>query len=221
MKRYFLLLAAVILTTLSYAQTTTSFGLRAGVSSSGMRGDAVNSLNGLIDFANGSIKTTDRTGFFAGPYASIPVTDMVTLEPALYYSEKGYVMQGDFNMKGAAFLGANAKAQLISQYIDIPLLLKVNLDGLQIFAGPQVSYLAKANFKTTAGVLGFNLLNKTMDATSQFNRWDGAITAGVGYKFSKNLNIMASYDYGLSKVDANQNLNAYNRSIKLGVGFNF
>jgi hypothetical protein len=97
----------------------------------------------------------------------------------------------------------------------------MNIDGFQIFAGPQVSYLAKADLKTTAGVLGFNLLNKTLDATDQFNRWDAGVTAGIGYQLSNGVNISASYDHGLSKVDANQNLESYNRGFKVGLGLKF
>jgi hypothetical protein len=46
-----------------------------------------------------------------------------------------------------------------------------------------------------------------MDATAQFNKWDLGLTGGVGYQFTSGLNIMASYDYGLSKLDANKILN--------------
>ena len=102
-----------------------------------------------------------------------------------------------------------------------PFYWKVILAVSRFFAGPQISYLASANLKTTAGVLGINLLNKTMDATSQFNRWDAGVTGGIGYQFSNGLNISASYDYGLSKVDASRRVNAYNNAIKLGIGINF
>ena len=146
---------------------------------------------------------------------------MVSLEPGLFYSEKGYDLIGSLNIKGVGFLGANAKAKLQSTYIDIPLLLKVNISGLQLFAGPQFSYLMKANLNTTASILGFNLVNSNMDATQQFNRWDAAITGGLGYKLTNGINISASYDYGLSKLDANKNANAYNNAIKLGVGIEF
>jgi len=59
------------------------------------------------------------------------------------------------------------------------------------------------------------------DATNQFNRWDAGLTGGIGYQFTNGLNIMASYDYGLMKMDANENVKAYNRGIKLGIGVNF
>jgi hypothetical protein len=95
------------------------------------------------------------------------------------------------------------------------------MNGLQVFAGPQVSYLVQANLKTTAGALGINLLNKDLDVSQQFNRWDAGVTGGIGYEFTDGINIMASYDYGLVKVDANRTFNSYNRSLKLGIGFKF
>jgi hypothetical protein len=221
MKKQILLFASIALSTLAIAQSTPSFGIRAGLTSSSMKGDAVNNLQNLLDFTNGAVTTSAHTGFFAGANASIPVSELVSIEPGLYYSQKGYEMKGELNLKGVEFLGANAKAKLTSQYIDLPVLLKLNLNGFQVFAGPQVSYLAKADLKTTAGVLGFNLLNKTMDATDQFNRWDAAVTGGIGYQFPNGFTISASYDHGLSKVDANQNMDSYNRSFKIGLGFSF
>jgi hypothetical protein len=219
MKKKILLILSVIFSTLSFAQTP-SLGIRAGVLSSGMRGDAVDNFNNLLDFTNGRITTKDYTGFFAGGYASIPVTENFSIEPGIYYSMKGYEMDGELNVKGLDFLGANAKAVLHSQYIDVPVLLKANFGGFGIFAGPQVSYLAHSDLDIKGGVLGINLLNKSMDATSQLNRWDAGLTGGISYQFTNGVNIMASYDYGLVKADANQNVNAYTRGIKLGIGIN-
>jgi hypothetical protein len=221
MKKQILLIASIVASASVFAQSQLSFGIRAGVTSTGMKGDAVNSLQNILDYTNGAITTSNHTGFFAGANASIPVSDLVSIEPGLYYSQKGYDMRGDLNLKGVEFLGANAQAKLTSHYVDLPVLLKLNFNGLQLFAGPQISYLAKADLRTTAGALGFNVLDKTMDATNQFNRWDAAITGGIGYQFANGFNVSASYDYGLSKVDANQNFDSYNRGFKAGVGFKF
>jgi len=221
MKKQILLFASVAISAISFAQSKPSFGIKAGITSSSMKGDAVNNLKNLLDYTNGAIATSSHTGFFAGATASIPISDLVSVEPGLYYSEKGYEMKGELNLKGVEFLGANAKAKLNSHYIDLPVLLKLNFNGLQLFAGPQVSYLAKADLRTTAGALGFNILDKTMDATGQFNRWDAGVTGGIGYQFPNGFAISASYDHGLSKIDANNNFDSYNRSFKVGMGFNF
>src|SRR5690349_21296578 len=163
MKTRILLFTALIVSSLSYAQEKPSFGLRAGLTSTGMKGEAVNNLQNLLDYTDGMVTTSNRAGFFAGAYASIPLSEIISVEPALYYSQKGYQMRGELNLKGADFLGASATARLNTQYIDMPVMLKANFNGLQVFAGPQVSYLAQADLRTSAGVLGFNLLNKTMD----------------------------------------------------------
>lgn len=217
-----ILLSVFLLTgSLGFAQVTPSVGVSAGILSTGVRGDASQSLNQLLESTKGMVQTSDRTGFFAGMNVKIPVADGFSIEPAAYYSQKGYTISGDFGIKGLEFLGANAKAALQNQYIDIPVLLKANVGGLQIFAGPQVSYLVKSDLKTTAGVLGVNILNKTLDATDQFNRWDAGITGGIGYQFTNGFNIKASYDYGLTRMDANKSVNAYSRGIRLGIGIQF
>ncbi len=218
MKNKILLIIALFTGVSAYSQSVTSVGVRAGMISSGIRGEASNSLNQLIENTGGMVTTSDRTGFFAGVNVNVPVAKGFSVEPGLYYSQKGYTLNGDFGIKGLDFIGANAKAQLQSQYVDIPLLLKGNFGGLQVFAGPQVSYLVRSDLKTTAGLLGVNLFNKTLDATNQFNRWDAAITGGIGYQFNNGINLSASYDYGLMKVDANKSVNAFTRGIRLGIG---
>jgi len=221
MKKQILLIASIAISTIAIAQVKPSFGIRAGLSSAGMQGDAVNSLKNTLDFANNMVTTGYRTGFFAGTYAIVPLADMVSLEPALYYSQKGYGLKGSLNTKATEFLSTSFKAQLNSQFIDMPVLLKADFNGFQLFAGPQLSYLLQADLRATAGVLGINLLNRKMDATNQFNRWDAGVTGGIGYQFNNGLNVMAAYDYGLSKADANKSFNSYNRSFKLGFGFGF
>jgi len=221
MKKQILLLTLLIASIVTNAQLKPSFGVRAGVLSSSMKGDAFKSLNGILDFTNGIVTTKDHTGYFAGINANIPFTDVLSLEPGLNYAEKGYQLYGSYDVKNLEFLSAEAKSDLRLKYLDIPMLLKANISGLQIFAGPQLSYLLNADLKTTAGALGFNLLNNTTDATQQFNKWDGAITGGLGYQFTNGLNIQASYDHGLSKVDANKSFDAYNRVFKIGVGMKF
>jgi hypothetical protein len=221
MKKYFLLFASVALSTFVFAQTSPSFGIRGGVSYAGLQGDAVSSVRNMIDFSNGAITTGSRPGLFGGGYVNIPVAENFSIEPAVYYAQKGYELKGSFNIKGAEFLSAGAKVQLNTSYIDIPVLAKLNVSGLQIFAGPQVSFLTDAKLRMTAGALGFNIVDNTMDAKNQFNKLDVAVTGGLGYQFSNGVNITAAYDHGLSKVDKGQNFDSYNRSFKVGVGFKF
>jgi len=221
MKKQILLLTITTLSIGAFAQAPT-VGIEAGLSSSSIRGEAASNLNNLIDFANGMLTTQNRTGFYVGLNTTIPLSKSIFVQPGLYYSQKGYEMRGDFAIKGLEFLGANARARLQNDYIDIPVLIKANVaNGLQIFGGPQISYLSTSKLKINAGALGFDLYNKTIDSKEQFNQWDMGLVGGLGYEFKNGLNINASYNYGLSRVDANKNVNGYNNGFKVGVGIRF
>lgn len=214
-----LCLFAALFATAQSSKTT--FGIRGGAVQAGLQGDAVQSFQNLIDYTKGAVTTGSRTGVFGGGFVSIPVSEKFSIEPALYYSQKGYELRGALNIKGAEFIGANARAQLTTQYIDLPVLAKANFNGFQVFAGPQVSYLADANLRVSAGALGFTFLKNTQSVTNNFNRVDLGLTGGVGYQLGNGVNLTAAYDHGLSKVDKNQNFDLHNRVVRLGVGFRF
>ena len=217
-----LLLLVTVSALYTSAQVTPQFTVKAGLSSAGIRGEAASNVNNLLEFTSGMVTTQNRTGFFAGVAVGIPINEKITLEPGIYYSQKGYELRGELGIKGVEFLGANARARLQSDYIDVPILLKANLGGgLKIFAGPQISYLASSNLKTSAGILGINLFNNTLDASNQFNKWDMGLTGGLSYEFKNGFSISGAYDHGLSRIDANNSVNGYNSSIKVGVGIRF
>ena len=212
---------SLAVSSLGFAQTTPTFGVKAGFASSGIRGESMDNLNKLLDFTNGMATRTNNTGFFVGVNSSIPIGENFFVEPGIYYTQKGSQINGKLNGKVGDIIGVSAKSVLQANYIDVPLILKANVGGFQLFAGPQISYLTDAHLKTSAGVLGINLISNTIDASSVLNKWDAAITGGIGYQFTNGMNIMASYDYGLLKADANRNTAAYNQSVKVGIGINF
>ena len=221
MKKQILLFSSILLSTIAFSQDNISAGIRTGVVSSSIRGDANNSLRDMLEFTDGMVNTKNNTAFYAGANTNIELGKGISIEPGIYYSQKGYEMKGELDLKGIEFLGANAKAQLTSHYVDVPVLLKANIGGLEIFGGPQVAYLAKADLKATAGAFGFNFFSRKLDATEEMNRWDAGITGGLGYQFENGLNLRASYEHGLSKLDKNQNMEAYNQAFKVGIGFKF
>lgn len=219
-KIYTTIAAAIIVTTAVNAQAT--FGISAGVVNSNWKGDALNSLNNVVDLTNGFISTKSKTGFTLGGYANIPISEKISIQPGLNYTERGYGMRGDLKIEALKFLGVNASANVESHYIDVPLAVKAEVaKGLSIYAGPQVSFLTKANVHVRTAILGISLYNDKLDITDNFNRVDIGITGGVAYQFDNGLNIKAGYDHGLSRLDKNNNFNAYNRAVKLTVGFTF
>ena len=220
--KYKFTLAVISMIIMNSTKAQITYGVQAGATIANWKGDALQSLNDVVDLSNGFVTTKSKTGISIGGYVNIPVTDKISFEPGLQYAQKGYTMQGDLKVDALKFLGVNASAKVEAHYIDIPLVLKAELaKGLSIYAGPQVSYLVKNNLHLNAGILGISLYNDRLDITDNFNRVDMGLAGGIGYKFDNGFNIKAGYDYGLSKLDKNDNFKAYNRVAKISVGFSF
>jgi len=212
--------------TLVFASATVSaqvnYGVGAGVTHSTLKGEAMGTLGDLTEMTNGIVTTRPRTGFYAGGFAEMPLGGVISIQPGIYYSQKGYSLEGSVGGDKIDFLNAGARATLQSHYIDIPVAFKAEVaKGLQVFAGPQLSYLAKSNLKVDAGILGISLFKTNIDVTDQFRKADWGLTGGVGYTFDNGLSINAAYDHGLSRIDRNSFVESYNRSFKVGVGFRF
>ena len=202
------------------AQVT--YGVRSGINYAKWQGEDLQIIEDLIDKTDGYIVTKGRTGLHIGGYVHIPLSETFAFEPGLAYSKKGYSLKGDFQIPVLKYLGINARAQVQSHYIDIPLLIRANVyKGLNVYAGPQVSYLVRSTLNAKIGVLGITLFNRGVGITERFNKIDMGLTGGVGYQFENGLNVQAGYDYGLSKLDKNDNYSAYNRVVKVSVGFSF
>ncbi len=202
------------------AQVT--YGIRSGVNYASWKGEDLQIIEDLVDKTDGYIVTKGRTGMHIGGYVNIPLSETFAFEPGFAYSKKGYSLKGDFQIPVLKYLGINARAQVQSHYIDIPLLIRANVyKGLNVYAGPQVSYLVRSTLNAKLGVLGITIFNRGVGITERFNKVDMGLTGGVGYQFENGLNVQAGYDYGLSKLDKNDNYSAYNRVVKVSVGFSF
>lgn len=219
MKKHLFSFSFLLLSVVAMAQAKISYGVRAGVTNATMQGDAVESFSNIIDYAGGAVTTQNKNGFFGGGFVSIPVSETFSIEPGITYAQKGYELRGKLGIKGTDIIGGRSRLNL--GYVELPVLAKVNVSGLQLFAGPQVAYLANANLHTTAGALGFNFINDRRDVKDQFNELDVSLTGGIGYQFGNGFRVQASYDHGLSRVNSGQSVEAYNRAVKVGVGFHF
>lgn len=222
MKQIFTLFVLLSMFSFATAQAQTKIGIRAGMNNATWKGDAAQTLNDLVSVTKGYVDTRGKAGFHVGGYVNFPLSEVISIEPGLYYSQKGYALKGDIEISKLNFLGANANLEVQSHYIDLPLLIKITpVKGFQLFAGPQISYMVKNNMNFNAGVLGFSVINRNIDITDQFNNIDAALVGGAGYKFDNGFSITASYDHGLSRLDKKENFKSYNRVIKVGVGFEF
>ena len=219
-KKTFFFIISVLMINSLHAQVT--YGIRSGVNYATWKGDDIQIIEDLVEKTDGYIVAKGRTGLHIGGYVNIPISEVFAFEPGLEYSKKGYSLKGDFQIPVLKYLNINARAQVQSHYIDMPLVIKANVyKGLQVYAGPQVSYLVRSTLNAKLGVFGITLFNRGIGITERFNKVDMGLTGGIGYQFENGLNVQAGYDYGLSKLDKNDNYSAYNRVVKVSVGYSF
>jgi hypothetical protein len=167
MKRISLvLLATAGLAVGSHAQGV-RLGVKAGVSLSNYAG------NGTDNFKN-------MTGFHGGLVLNKALTDdgFFSLQPELLYSQKG----AEVEQSGRRF---SSKLQ----YLDLPILARINAGGFFVEAGPQLGYLLSHDDQ----IFGPAPL-------VTYRKLDFGYAAGLGYQLESGLNAGVRYNGGLSTL---------------------
>ncbi|WP_054414099.1 porin family protein [Hymenobacter sp. DG25A] len=162
----FMLLAGLAGT--AQAQSDISLGLKAG-----------GTLSSFVGKQAGSAKSI--FGFQAGGFANIGFTDMLAFQPELLYSQKGAEIPSVPNPHDT-HLG----------YVDVPLMLHVNANGLFFEAGPQLGFLVSAKDK-------YNTV--TYDRKSRYNTFDLGYAAGLGYQRKTGPGIGLRYNGGITNIE--------------------
>lgn len=144
-----------------------------------------------------------RTGLHAGVYYGLTVMERLVIEPAIFYSQKGYK---------SSDASASGKISENLDYIDIPVLVRCQImNVLNVFAGPQGSLLISRKYEQGGAI------SKTKEVVRGY---DIAGVIGAGVNLPLGFNVQASYDIGL--VNLNYfNFDVKNRVFKLALGKNF
>ncbi|MBD2714277.1 PorT family protein [Microvirga sp. STR05] len=191
MKKVFLTLAlAAGMTSLSHAQGV-KVGLKGGINLATLSGD-------------------DAEGFaskvcpLAGVALNLGINDMFSVQPEVLYSVKGTQSDED------------SKAKLNLNYIDVPVLLKVNAGGLFFELGPQLGILASAKSKYE---------DESDDVKDTFKTVDFGYAAGLGYQLDGGLNLGLRYNGGIANVvdieDLEDEPKVRNSAFQFYVGYMF
>jgi hypothetical protein len=181
-----LFVSFMVFTTVEAQEKTASFGFKGGLNFSNLYTDNVDDNNVL-------------TGFNAGLYAKLPITNSVAIQPEINYTTKGaeLVYNNSF---------ANGTAKFNVNYIEVPVLLVLNLtNNFNVHAGPYVGYMVSG--KTTNDSNLFSTENE-LD-TNDFNKVDAGIAGGVGIDLDV-VNFGVRYNYGLTKVGKESSYNGTN-----------
>ena len=176
MKKIILSLAILAGVTSAAQAQSTRFGVKAGVGLASTTGD------GVPDYTRKSL-VVPQAGFMA----DIGFSDLLSFHSELLYSQKG-----------VRYENSSVYSQKRLSYLDLPLLLRVNADGLFFEAGPQVGFLIGRKYET-------NLFGPTYTSTSTdgTRKVDVGYIAGVGYQLSSGLELGVRYNGGISNIDDN------------------
>ncbi|WP_186756943.1 porin family protein [Echinicola salinicaeni] len=146
------------------------------------------------------ISSDRNSGFHAGFYKKIKLLGLLGVEPGIQYSQKGGEID-DMGTKGVERL----------HYIDVPVLVRLGfLPLINVFAGPQASFLVARKYEGVTDISSINELSKV----------DFGGVVGVGVNLPLGFNVQGSYDFAFSDLNYND-MDTKNRLFKLSIGKTF
>lgn len=212
MKKIALLLLAGL--SFSVAQAQTKVGLKGGVNYSNIAGDLENEDVYMNKF-----------GFNGGLTANFAITgdNFLSIQPELLYSQKGYKYRDD---EFTDILGREVrrKGTRNFNYLDLPVMLKVNAGGLFFEAGPQLSYLLAIRDNTETSVNGNTDSNWRSIDKDDLAELEVGYAAGLGFQATNGVSLGVRYNGSMSdlaKKDPNNDelVNARHSAFQLQLGF--
>lgn len=191
MKNSKIIIAFVFLTSfsqVSFSQISSDnsglkFGVKGGVNFSNLYTNNVEDNNVL-------------TGFNAGVFTKLSITESLAIQPELLYTTKGAELK--YNN---AFVNGTSTFRL--NYLELPVLLVINLtDNLNLHAGPYFSYLLDGKVSNDSQGTLFDIENNIKN--EDYNKFDTGLSVGVGFDADQ-LGFGVRYNYGLQKVGKERN----------------
>ncbi len=114
-----------------FSQESYSIGLKTGLNIATVKSDS-EPLN----------KMEWRYGFSIGAFVTIPLTEKIGIQPELFYSQKGYHSDEDYDE-------VTSEMRLDLNYIELPILLTLKIsDAVHVFFGPAYSLYLNGETET-------------------------------------------------------------------------
>lgn len=180
MKKVIILMALLVQVCFATAQNKVRFGLKAGANFSVWTGE-------------GSAGTAFKTAFYAGGFASVPVSDRFAIQPELMYSSEGTDHTG---------------LTYTDQYVRLPLLMQYrHASGFHVEAGPQLGWLFSSIGKQKNG-------EPDIEAKELRSPLETSIAFGFGWQMKAGLGFNLRYNAGITKLGDGSEL----RSGVVGLG---
>ncbi len=206
MKKIFILAIALFITGVANAQSTDQairFGVKAGA----------NFSNIIKDDGNNNFETSYLTGFHAGVTVDIKLLENLAFTPELLYSTKGYKLKSSFG-----------EFTQTTNFIEVPILASIHLGGgLNLVAGPQVSFLLSTNNKFENGFVS----TQEQIVEDESDRFKKSLVGGViGFRYDFNNKVGINGRYALDFQKNNENGSTStpefkNQVFQVGLGVKF
>lgn len=228
MKKLFLGLGLVA-GTFAFAQTSPTFGVKAGLNVSSISDD-------------GYEDAKSKAGFYGGVFMNAPVSEMFSIQPEVLYSQYGAKVTSSYTASsGSSSVTTKSSNSLNLDYVTVPVMFQFHATpAFYIEAGPEFGFLVGAKAKgdtTTTTTIGSTTTTSSdsgsidiKDNTTKFNMGAGL---GLGFNFTPNLGINARYvagftdinkksdgEDGTSSVDNDNNKNR-NNTFQVGLSYKF
>lgn len=213
----FLFLVVAISNT-TFAQT---FGVKVGLNMATLSAkDSLENYGELFDM---------KPGFHVGVTAEFQINEMLSFEPNVLLSTKGYKFKIEEEFLGEVF---KSESTVNLVYIDIPLPIKVKFGEETKFYGAAGPYIGmgfggKTTEKYTVGseteTDEYDIEWGSDAEKHDFKSLDFGLTIGAGVELASNITIGASYNLGLSNISSytEGETQAKNRVLQVSLGYRF
>jgi len=206
MKKVFTILSAVMITFSVAAQEQMGFikCQRKGDDKFGL----VAGMN-MSNFSGKGMETDMKMGINGGVTAKFSLTDVMILETGILYSTKGTQVEDDI------------KQSFNLSYIEIPLNIAYSVsDQISLMAGPYIGLLMSANIKSSGEFLG-QTIDEEVDIKDDIANMDFGINIGASFSINESISVGAGYQLGLADIGSEDDLDATNTNIHIGISYSF
>ena len=193
------------------------FGVKAGYNYSTFSGEtsSLSTIEGL-------------SGFYIGGLVELPISNVLSIQPELIFSRQGVALRQEIKGFGLNVSINNADIRL--DYLNIPVMAKVNLGPLFLQGGVQFGFLVG---KPEVSRYITNVRVGTLLDKDSYNSFDFGVGAGLGFNFNRRFFAEARYTHSLTNVfDPNDdyfkasgigsnNNNFKNAVLSIGLGMKF
>ncbi|MGC4234227.1 MAG: porin family protein [Niabella sp.] len=210
-KKIMLLAAMALVLGVMQVNAQATFGLKAGLNVSNLtvKGEGI------------KVKYNSLPGLHIGVMASLPISDNLSIDPALLYSGKG--AKGDDNDEYVA-LYSNESYNI--NYLELPINISYSFnlsstDNIKpfVFAGPYLGLAFSGKYKSENTSEKFKIGNDKN--TSDIKPVDYGANIGAGVKFS-NFRISAQYGIGMANIlPGTSSTKMHNSTFGLSIGYTF